>query len=99
MYVVVVIPNSLRRFSGAKKYVYYLDYSDEFIGIYKCYNLPHFRFQVCKTYCLSTMFSKIALKGQCKDYGMVTGNLNEQVRVTEFKTKHKDAGVTANPRP
>lgn len=30
---------------------------------------------------------------------MVTGNLNEQVRVTEFKTKRKDAGVTANPRP
>jgi hypothetical protein len=43
MYVVVVIPNSLKRLSGAKKYVYYLDYSDEFTGIYICYNLPHFR--------------------------------------------------------
>lgn len=43
MYVVVVILNSLKRFLGVKKYVYYLDYSDEFIGIYICYNLLYFR--------------------------------------------------------
>lgn len=32
MHVVEEIPHSLRSLSGAKKYVYYLDYFDEFAG-------------------------------------------------------------------